>query len=269
MVRFLEYLKRKVIILRTTRNSYSAALGIEDYRGTIALPIACYEEEYLPFCDFFHDQYLDTIEDSPVTVARFEISGFEVLAAHTRPGTTAAALATQFLIDYYCPDLVLNFGLAGAISERLPLGQTYVISYARPHDVNIPGSNRVPGQYPEAEPWLPLCPSITHQASINCNIPKAKLLTGNYFVSGDERQRLGHLYGEYAMAPQLVDMEGSAVAYACALNHVPCVLMKTVSDTFYQDLEDYDKNAQHAINYQLGVLKTFFETVDLSHIYYY
>ena len=124
-------------------------------------------------------------------------------------GKVAAAIAVARAIAEQRPSRVLNVGTAGAL--RPGLEGVHRIGRVIEHDVDHATLSRLIGQPLPGEVVLdPALPVV--------------LATGDAFIAdGAVRDRL-------AERAHLVDMEGYAVARACAEAGVACELVKVVSD---------------------------------------
>ncbi|MBK7643731.1 MAG: futalosine hydrolase [Planctomycetes bacterium] len=152
----------------------------------------------------------------PLFEGRVELCGF---------GPVAAAARTAQLLARHAPQRVLLVGIAGSFApERLPVGSA--TSFAAAAIEGLGSGSGFP-QWPAREGLaaihdrLALTPA-TGQAP-------AQLLLTTYAAS-DSAAQVEHrlrLYPEAAAE----DMEGFAVAFACALAGVPCSIVRGISNT--------------------------------------
>jgi len=124
-------------------------------------------------------------------------------------GTRAAAAATEHLLRRHAPAIVVNAGICGALSEGLEGGALLRITDVLDADRLLAGEGA---------------------AAIACHdgawtaLPPARLTSAEEPVfQPDRRSRL-------AQVADVVDMEGLAVAAACARHGVPVCVLKGVSD---------------------------------------
>ena len=133
--------------------------------------------------------------------------GVDVLL--TGPGKVSAAVATAGAVAGLRPDRVLNVGTAGAL--RPGLAGVFRIGRVVEHDFDVEAIEAITGdRFPGAVELDPESETV--------------LVTGDEFVQ-DEGLRAA-----LARRAHLVDMEGYAVARACAAFDVPCTMLKVVSD---------------------------------------
>jgi len=145
----------------------------------------------------------------PERAARVELCGF---------GPVAAAARTAELIARHAPARVLLVGIAGSYEpERLPLG-----SAASFREVAIEGIGSGFPHWPGIEDRLAIVPG---------GAPAALLLTVCTACDSPAQAeaRLQRFPGATAE-----DMEGFAVALACALARVPCTIVRGISNVVGQ-----------------------------------
>ena len=147
-------------------------------------------------------------------------------------GKVYAALATNYLICQYHPDVIVNIGLAGKINHALHTGDVFLVREVFQHDVDIPDS---------------FCPAYLKE-SLPCFIPPemknlkaVSLVTGDQFVHDHKTvSRLSHV-------GDIVDMEGYSVALTAKIYSIPCILVKGISD-------DADMNAMSTMMQNLHIV---------------
>lgn len=152
------------------------------------------------------------------------LSGGDVLL--TGPGKVSAAVSVAGALARRRPSRVLNVGTAGAL--RSGLHGTFTVGRVLEHDFDAAAIAAITGQPLPAE--LELDPTS-----------EVVLATGDVFVQDEELRRA------LAARAHLVDMEGYAVARACAAAGVPCTIVKVVSDEA-----------------STGALRSWQETIDQS-----
>jgi adenosylhomocysteine nucleosidase len=136
------------------------------------------------------------------------LTGVDVLL--TGIGKVAAAASVARAVAERRPSRVLNVGTAGALRDGVE--GIHRIGRVIEHDVDHAALSALIGE------------PVPGEVLLDPDLPMV-LATGDAFVQGGpERLRL-------AERAHLVDMEGYAVAVACAAAGVPCALVKVVSDT--------------------------------------
>jgi adenosylhomocysteine nucleosidase len=135
------------------------------------------------------------------------LTGVDVLL--TGIGKVAASVAVAAAIAERRPTSVLNIGTAGALRDGLE--GVHRIGRVIEHDLDHDALAALIGE--------PVPGEIVLDESV-----ETVLATGDAFIQA------GAVRAELGVRAHLVDMEGYAVARACAALGVPCEMLKVVSD---------------------------------------
>jgi adenosylhomocysteine nucleosidase len=135
------------------------------------------------------------------------LQGVDVLL--TGIGKVAASVAVTAAIAERRPSAVLNIGTAGALRDGLE--GVHRVGRVIEHDVDHDALAALIGE------------PVSGEVVLDPDEPIV-LATGDAFVQD------GTVRAALAVRAHLVDMEGFAVARACAAFDVPCELLKVVSD---------------------------------------
>ena len=154
------------------------------------------------------------------------LDDLDVEVVLTGPGKVSAAVAVAGAVTRRRPSRVLNIGTAGALRDGLD--GVHVVGRVIEHDFDHEGIEALLGQALPGEIVLDASSPVT-------------LATGDRFIQHSAARRA------LAERAHLVDMEGYAVARACAAAGVPCEMVKVVSDEATE-----------------GALRSWQETVDLA-----
>ncbi len=140
-----------------------------------------------------------------------------------------AACAAQMLIDRFNPDAVTLFGVCGAISDALDIGDAVVCSSVCHHDVEEEMLTKNNPYYPsavfKADDKL-LKTAQKALKNLDFKVFYGLNVTGEAFIEDDNREQI-----KQKLNPLSVDMETAAAAQACALNDKPFIAFRTVTDT--------------------------------------
>ena len=161
-----------------------------------------------------------------------------VILSQSGVGKVDAALNTQYIIDTYKPDIIVNTGVAGGIADGLDVGDIVIGTYLVQHDFDVTVLGYARGY---------MCTGIEKdkptkfywdkqliekfQTSLEQNMPAQKIhqrisASGDKFVSGKEIKKEINEYFD-AIA---VEMEGCAIAQVASRNKIPCVVTRAISD---------------------------------------
>jgi adenosylhomocysteine nucleosidase len=176
----------------------------------------------------------------------------QVTVVESRIGKVAAAVTAMTLIREYDVDAIVFTGIAGALDDRLRVGDVVVATELIQHDLQGPPEMFVRGEIPlSGVVEIPTDAALTARvldaarsfvAAIDTVIEPARrvelgigtptihvgqIATGDEFVDGDSKDTVR------ARTPEAlcVDMEGAAVAQVC-LEHggVPLCVVRSISD---------------------------------------
>jgi adenosylhomocysteine nucleosidase len=169
------------------------------------------------------------------------LGGRSVVLARSRVGKVSAAICAQILVDRYSVRGIINTGCAGGLYEKLEMGDVVVSSELVQHDVDVsPAGNYTPGHIPgfsrvfiEADTYLAeaaraACEKVLkgHKAYVG------RIASGDKFVAdAAAKDWIWRTFRAYC-----VEMEGAAIAQACALNQVPFVAIRSISDKADKEL---------------------------------
>lgn len=152
-----------------------------------------------------------------------EISGKKVTIIVSGIGKVNAALSTQFLIDEYSPECILNFGTAGGLKKDVSVAEIYAVSECAQYDFDLSELDNVKRGY------------IQDYDTVFFRVKSADIpfLNKGILCSGD---RFSDSITDYnniiEMGANVKDMEGGAIAEVCAANDIPLYVVKGITDVY-------------------------------------
>ena len=174
------------------------------------------------------------------TVYHTMMTGHDVYAVQSGCGEIDASAATMLLIVRYGCDVILNFGVTGALEEDLRVEDLFVVEKACHYDFDVrPLGQLKVGWYEEyPDEFIPLDPGLVRLATERMpEIRKIAVASGDKFVENmEEKLRLRN------MGCGICDMEIAAIARTCERSGVRCLSIKCISDTFSGDGSDFNRN---------------------------
>ena len=178
----------------------------------------------------------------PWTVYHTTMHTHPILAVRSGAGEIDAAAATQLLITWGGCQLILNFGVAGALVPGLRTQDLFLVRRACHYDYDVsaidPLKRHQYQEYPDE--FIPLDDRLIALARTALpSLRETTVASGDRFV--DQRQDKEALA---ALGCQICDMEIAAIARVCTLNHVPCLSVKCISDPFEGDGGDFVQNVK-------------------------
>ena len=192
------------------------------------------------------------------------LHGREIVIAVCGIGKVAAAMCTQIMILKYSPDVIINTGVAGSLSDGLSVCDVAVSRDVVQHDMDtsplgdpiglISGINIV--NIPASEQ---LCTSVL-SAAADCGIKAlpGTIASGDVFVA--EREKKEYIKKNFGAIA--CEMEGASIGQVCYVNSVPFVVIRAISDGGDEDAAmSYDKFVIKASENSVKLLLRLFETI--------
>lgn len=196
------------------------------------------------------------IKDHYHEIYSTNINGNEVYAVKSGYGEIDAAAATQLLISKYDCEIILNFGVVGAIDRALKVDDLFVVTKTVNYGFDVSPIDPVKmHQYEEFEDeFIPLDAGlIAELKEMYPSIKEAACASSDRFVEDkalkiDLNTRLGC---------NICDMEIAAIARICYLNNVKALSIKCISDTFDGDGGDFNTNVTRSADKAFKLMKQF------------
>lgn len=158
-------------------------------------------------------------------------------------GEIAAASATQYLIDTFAVDKIINYGVAGSLSEEHQERKVGIVTGIIHYDFDITfGSHYKVGEYPRQG-------GVILKPQENA-IPAAYTREFNHFICASADKLLGggepkrRLRRDFKA--DICEMEAAGIVLTCNRNHIPCTFIKAISDGVDGDVEAFDNNVNEA-----------------------
>ncbi len=192
------------------------------------------------------------------------IHGKEVVLAVCGIGKVFAAICTQTMILKYHPDVIINTGVAGTLSDRLSIGDVAVSTHVVQHDMDTTALGDPPGllsgldivKIPADEKTVSLLSSIIREKGINTL--EGVIATGDKFLASSEIKK--HIVDTFSAIAG--EMEGGAVGHVCYVNKVPFCVLRAISDCADgTGAENYMEFLEEAAHAAVSVMDTYLERV--------
>lgn len=164
---------------------------------------------------------------------RGRIEGREVVLAKTGVGKSLSALVTQHLVDRFTPTEILFCGIAGSLTPTLEIGDLLVARDCLQHDMDARPVGFPLGQIPFTPFRVLTCDGSLVEAALSFTpagyrVISGRVLTGDQFLTSSDRA--SHRYLTEELAGDAVEMEGASVALVAAVNEIPFLLVRAISD---------------------------------------
>ena len=150
-------------------------------------------------------------------------------------GKVNAALSTQYLLDNYSLDFILNFGSVGGIFGKTNACSYYLVDKCCQYDFDLSELDDVSVGYIQDYDSV----YFSTKTDKFDYLPIKSLATSDRFTS-----KQSDIETVLSLGCDIFDMEGGAIAEVCAANGIPLYIVKGVTDTHGSgnDTETFYKN---------------------------
>lgn len=193
-----------------------------------------------------------------------------IILAQSGVGKVNAALNTQYIIDTFKPDIIINTGVAGGIADGLDVGDIVIGTYLVQHDFDVTVLGYARGYMCTGEekdkPTKFYCDKELvekFQTSLEQNMPAKKIhhgviASGDKFISGKEiKKEINEYFGAIA-----VEMEGCAIAQVATKNKIPFVVTRAISDLADGKTAEYQNEFEKKMSeVSTQTIKVFLENI--------
>ncbi len=170
-----------------------------------------------------------------LTFTEGKIGGADVICTVCGVGKVYAAAAAEAMILKFAPDLVINTGVGGTLTDKLTIGDVAVASSVCQHDFDCtaigeePGAVNVPGaegaHIPADKKTAREIVAIAERLGVRTCV--GPIASGDQFIADRERKKkIVDTFSAVAC-----EMEGGAVGQVCAANGVPFCVIRAISDS--------------------------------------
>lgn len=179
----------------------------------------------------------------PITVTGYKIYKYnlenaELFVIHSGAGEIAAASATQLLISVFNVEVLINFGVVGGLTPEMSLARTCIVEKVVHYDFDTSDFDHCEvGRYMDyPDIFIPTTPEIIAKALIlEPTLKRVICASGDKFIGSKEKKQ--NLHNKFKA--DICEMEAAGVVLTCNRNKIPCLLIKTVSDSIEGGADEF------------------------------
>ena len=194
-----------------------------------------------------------------------KINGKTVVIAKCGIGKVFAAVCTQTMILKFSPDVIINTGVAGAVSAELHPGDVVIAKDTVQYDMDTTAFGDPPGLISGLDIVHMKClgrvsTDIAHYAKEKgINTFYGTLACADRFVSDKATKRmLKEKFNALAC-----DMESGSINHVCYLNNTSCAVVRAISDTADgESVGDYTKFLSESAQKAVEVVLKYIDNID-------
>ena len=134
-------------------------------------------------------------------------------------------------------DLILNFGVVGALTEQMSVCSTVLVKDVVHYDMDTSAIDNIPvGRYGCFEDIAVATDAKLLAKALEIqDMPVVRCASADKFV--DDAQAKSALNTNFGA--DICDMESAGILFACRFNNVPCLLVKCISDSLFGGHAEY------------------------------
>lgn len=160
------------------------------------------------------------------------LEGEELVLGICGMGKVFSAIMAQVMISEFSPELIINVGAAGTLSDKLHIGDIAIGEKTLQHDMDNSPLGFRKGEIAEMKSVYFDCDENAVKLFCRCaeelgiSHKTAVIATGDVFVNKSEiKERIRTEFGA-----EVAEMEGAAIGQVCTFRGVPYCVVRAISD---------------------------------------
>ena len=201
-----------------------------------------------------------TLETTPFIIKEVIINDKKIVAINCGIGEIYSAIATQYLINKYNINCILNYGVVGSLSDSINLNNVVFVDKIFDYQFDLSPIDNVPVGYHEElnSLYINISNNIFDDIKTKFkNIQSVTCASGNKFVS--EVEEKDYLFNKFNC--QICEMESLGIALTAIKNNIPVIFIKGVSDTKTGGAKEYKNMVEQSATAAFNVLLSIIESI--------
>lgn len=196
--------------------------------------------------------YIEEIEISGYNVRKYSTEKYNLYITHSGVGEIAAAAATQFLITQFSVDLIVNFGVVGGLTPEMSVAKTCIVESVVHYDIDTSTvDNCEIGRYLNYPSiYIPTTKTLVDLATEICpTLKRVVCASGDKFIADKEKKECMN----NKFNADICEMEAAGIVLTSNRNKIPCLLIKTVSDSISGGESEFRKEINNSAEICLDI----------------
>ena len=205
-------------------------------------------------------QELEKIEGDKYRIYLLKRRNYTLYIIHSKAGQIRTAAAVQYLVDSFQVDLLVNFGVVGALREDFEVGQTCLVHRVVHYHMDSSQADGAQiGKYFDYQDiyLYPTEKYIKKVAAMYPFIPLVTCASGDKFIGqAREKEEMAKSFDAH-----ICDMESAAVVLISDINKLPCFIIKTISDSLKGGFKEFQMKVEEASDMCLSIVDDILEII--------
>ena len=205
----------------------------------------------------FIKKYSDKLIEENVNrfkVYSLKLNNMTIYITQSGAGEIRAAACTQMMISRFNVQLIINYGVAGALRNDLAVSDTCVVEKVVHYDMDTSSADNCEiGRYLEYDDiYLRTTSSYVKMVrELDDDIIPVICASGDKFIADENRKR--ELSKQFNA--DICDMESAAIVLVCDQNAIPNLLIKTISDSILGGVSEFRISIEKASDICLSMIE--------------
>lgn len=232
----------------------------KNVKKTILLVFAQKEEYDALFSNMF---FSNISLSNGLELTKAKIEKCTIYAFFSGVGKSAMSYKLGLFLSIIKPDLIINIGVSGSISDKLNVYDVLVASKTCYYDADLQEFGYKYGQMSECPLYFE-CDKETVDYIMNFSIndqtvKSGLIITGDKFIT---KEKIDHKWFEYFDNPISCDMESAAVGQIAYINKIPFAIIRAISDApnkAERNVDEYNARLNNASLKAANLVRNFLD----------
>lgn len=201
------------------------------------------------------------IHKNGYTLYECQLKGHQVYVIQSGAGEIGAAATAQLLITGFDVELIVNYGVVGALNPSMDLAETVIVKDVVHYDYDTSEIDHCEvGRYLEFDSVYVASSQKYIEKALQVYPPlrAVRCASADKFVN-DPQQKIAL---NKKFKADICDMESAGIILTCRRNQIDSLLIKAVSDTVEGGAEEFNNMVERSAKVCMDVLLNILNTLD-------
>lgn len=200
------------------------------------------------------------LEYAGFKIYEYKLNNKTLFVIHSGAGEILATMATQILISKFNVEFIVNFGVVGGLTDEMKLSKTCIVKSVVHYDFDTSNADNNPiGKYLEYDDiYIPTTKEIINKVLIiEPTLKPVICASGDKFIADEKKKRELH----QKFNADICEMEAAGIVLTCNKNDIPCLLIKTISDSISGGAKEFFDTVNKSANTCLDITHQLLNTL--------